>query len=373
MIPRSLSASSVQGFEACPARWVAEWAKKAPQPSSSAADLGTACHGALEQYVKQDLHLKHEDNYPALVALFDTEYEALFDDQSRHTEGVKMLHNWHARQNWVDRTVLSTEKKDNFPVKANGHEVPFNYIWDRCDLVDGPHNERGETWVEVIDYKSISRPISPSGLKDKIQARCYGLAAQIQFPQADRVWVTFDLLRYEPVGIVFTREENVATYRYLQRVFRRILEMDADEAPEQLNTECHWCVRKIVCGALGQHADVGGVLAMDDPTAIAKLRANMDSQVRGLRAGIDELDTFLLGYAEKEEVLEFDADDLTVAVTVLGPDMIAEYGSFGVTAVDKILKDPRLTDDQKKQLKALIRKEYGEPSIKIIPKNPIDE
>lgn len=387
MIPKSLSATSIQVFEACPARWVAEYFNRAPQPSSTHADLGTAVHGALERYVKDGLHAVHgsggADNWSELADLFTEEYERLFDDQSRYAEGLQMCKRWYDRQDWTDRTVLSTEVKTNFLVKAKGNEVIFNYVWDRCDKID---NGDGTYDVEVIDYKTVSRPVSVDGLKNKIQARCYGLAGQIAYPEARRIWVTFDLLRFDPVGIVFTRDENIATWRYLQRTFARILDTDEETAPEVLNPECNWCIRKLVCGALGKHVDVGGVLGSDDPLAVSKMRFDLENQKKGIDAAIRDLDEFLLTYAEKNEVFEIEHPDLDVRITskrsraldservadIIGVELLAEYGSIGVTAVDKLLKDKRLSDSQREALKGLVRYKHSEPKIVVSAKNPID-
>lgn len=387
MIPKSFSASAALVYENCPSRYVAENIKKTPQPSSDHADLGTACHTALEKFVVGKFHLKHADHYDTLVSLFTEAYEELFSDDSRYAEGVKMMHDWWERQDWTGRTVLSTELKENFPIRATvdgiSYEVPFNYIWDRCDDLERPDGQR---WVEVVDYKTLSRPIPAAELKNKIQARCYGLAAQVKYPDVERVWVTFDLLRYEPVGTVFTREENIATYRYLQRLFRRIITTKEEEAAEKLNPDCRWCVRKQVCKTLQEHITVGGVLGLTDPATAAERRYMFENQKKAIEAAIGELDTFLLDWFESEDALEFATDDLTVSVTarktraldpgrakdIIGPDLLAEYGTLGVTAVDKLLKDPRLTDAQKEQLRGLIRQKYSEPKIQVTPKNPID-
>jgi hypothetical protein len=384
MIPRSLSASAVQTLEACFSRWYHESHLKADQPGSEAADLGSACHGALERYVVDGLWADHQNQYSTLIDYYVEEYEQRFTEPGRLDEGTQMLHKWWERQDWKNRMILSSEVKESFPVKANGVEVPFNYIWDRCDEVTTDNG----AYIEVVDYKTISRPLAPGDLKNKVQARCYGLAAQMKYPQAERIWVTFDLLRFDPVGTVFTREDNVATYRYLQRVLRRVLEFDeTTQAPlETLNSECHWCIRKGECLTLRDHGASGGVLGIKDIPTAAKRRYELECAKKGLDAAITELDDLLLAHATEEELFTFDADDLQVDVTsrkaraldseramqVIGPDLLAEYGSLGVTAMDKLLKDKRLTDAQRSELKGLVRTTYGEPRIRVSPKNPID-
>src|ERR1044071_34422 len=211
MIPKSLSATSVAAFENCPARWRAEFFDKAPQPTNEAAALGLAVHGALEDFIVNGYKPQGDDKAAAMLEnYFFHHYHDLFSDESRKAEGLTMCRTWFERTDLSGRTVLSTEKKDTFLIPTSAGKIPFNYLWDRCDKLD-------DKVLEVIDYKTIARPISPDGLKDKIQARCYGLAAQLQYPDAERVWVTFDLLRYDPVGIVFTKDDNRATWKYLKQ------------------------------------------------------------------------------------------------------------------------------------------------------------
>jgi hypothetical protein len=239
----------------------------------------------------------------------------------------------------------------------------------------------------VIDYKTITRPISPEGLKDKVQARCYGLAAQLQYPMADKIWVTFDLLRYEPVGIVFTKDDNRATWRYLKALAERVIALDESEPfPEKLNAECHWCIRRHECQTLQANADAGGVLATKEPKAVAATRHKLELQRKALERVIQELDSYLLDWAEREELLEFDTDELRVLVTarktravdsrkaaeIIGPDLLEEYGSIGVTAIDRMVKEGAVTPAQKADLLDLITSKFGEPKIQTIEKNPID-
>lgn len=368
-------------FEACPSRWTAEYHYKGGQPSSSAANLGTACHGGLEDFVKQG----HHTNGGTVVTLHDLflpHYRNAFPTDERLEEGQEMLTRWYARNMpWdTDRKVLSTETKESFMVPSPVGDITFNYIWDRCDEL--PNGE-----IEVTDYKTVARPISPESLKDNIQARCYALAAQIRFPDAPRVWVTFDLLRHDPVGVVFSRDQNIATWKYVKNVAQRILDTDGNNAPEQLNSMCHWCVRKTVCTALRRHVEAGGVLALADIDAAAKLRMDLENARKGLDAAMGEVDEFVLNYMETEDVLEFETDEVQVAVTakksrsvdgervkqIVGEEIAGKYGSIGVTVLDKILKEEAaLTDEQRAELKALVGVKFSDPRVIVSPKNPID-
>lgn len=379
MKPKTLSASSVQVFESCPARWTAEYYLRARQPSSSAADLGIACHSALEDWVAEGFATDASTDFKYLERLFKKHYGSLSPgNNSRLDEGLEMMKRWYERSHPLENVVVSTEHKQNFLLPTSVGKIPFNYIWDRCDQLD-------QTEYEIIDYKSVSRPIQPEGLKDKIQARCYGLAAQIAFPDAERIWVTFDLLRYDPVGIVFTKEENRDTWRYLRGLAERIIATDGNNPPEQLNPECRWCVRKQVCTSLQRHEAVGGHLSISDPEKAAVQRLQLESARSGLEAAIKEMDEVILDHMEREDILQFETDDVVVKATskrrrdvdstmvgrVVGEELMAKYGSVGVTAIDRMLKSGDLTEEQGAELKRLIRYKHSAPSVKVEPKNPI--
>lgn len=387
MIPRSLSASSVQVW-ACPARWRDEVWKHSGMLSGSAATKGTVCHAALEWYVVsglwKDIHGSAR-NKTLLQKALVSEYAKLFGDDMQHlAECTEMVMRWYDRTTFVDRTVLSAEVKSTFALKTSAGEIPFNYVWDRCDQLVTPD---GSLQIEVVDYKTLIRPLRADALKDKIQARCYGLAAQIAHPTATRIWVTFDMLRYDPIGIVFTREENAATWRYLKKVAEEMIATPEDEAAEFLNPDCRWCIRKTHCAALRQHGAGGGVLALGSPQEAAQQRADLENARGGVEAAIRELDDYLLAYAEKAGEQTFPAGDLDVmvevgkrrsidlgrALKIVPPEVVARYGSLTMKGVDSLLKSDELTREQKTQLRGLIEMKYSEPRIKTERRNPIDD
>ena len=188
------------------------------------------------------------------------------------------------------------------------YSLPFTYIWDRCDsLKDGSE-------VEVTDYKTVAMPVSPEELRSRIQPRAYALAAQIRFPDAERIWVTYDLLRYDKVGVVFTRAENVATWRYLQQMAVRIRESDGTK--ETLNAECRWCVRKSACETLHKHASNGGILGIQDIQVAIDLRAKNDAVLAALKTYQAELDEFILDYMMQEDTTEIESPSTIATASI---------------------------------------------------------
>lgn len=376
MIPNSLSATSIQVYEECPKRFEAEYLLRAPSPGGAAASLGTACHETMEPWVADGHYLKnYADPKAVLKGLYDEAYWRVFADAARYDEGWGLLTKWLDRQDWQGRTVLSAEQKKNFVIKSSAGDIPFNYIMDRVDRLDN-----GD--IEVTDYKTLSQPISPEKLRYKIQARAYALAAQLEHPDANRIWVTFDMLRFEPVGVVFTKEENRETWRYLHALAERVL---ADSNPqEQLGNGCRFCIRKTVCDALVRHGAGGGSLALSDPAAAAKKRYELSNAKSAITALIVELDEFLVEHCKTNDVLSFDADNYEVVVsasarrqadpatvaTIIGPSLMAKYGDLKIASIDIMLKSDDLSPDQKSQVRQAIRKVYSDASVKVAEKSP---
>lgn len=373
MDPQRLSASALHCYETCSARFKAEYIDRVPNPSGSAAALGTACHEALELFVSSGCHLPSSGaTIKTLHEFYDRAYWKCFSDKSRYDEGRTLVENWFDRMDFSGRTVLSTEVKKTFDLKVDGKIVPVTYIWDRCD-------ERDDKTIEVIDYKTVGMPIQPDDLKKRIQPRIYALAAAIEFPGRPAYWVKYDLLRYDVVGAKFTRDDNVETYRYLQEAYRRISADDGNK--ENLNPDCRFCVRNNICPTLTTHAAAGGILRITDPHIAADQRAKLDYAKSAIAAQIRELDEYLLTWAEDEGVIEFRTDSTDVRITtstrrevdleraahILGPDIMMKYGRLQMSDIDALLKDGGLDAETRSSLKSLIRKKHTAPSIKTKP------
>jgi len=370
---RTLSASAADCYESCPARYKAQYqGERVQEVASGAADIGTACHEALELFVQEMIHAGQPAGEPRLKELleyFNTAYWKLFTDRERYDEGVAMLKTWHARMDWTGRTVLSTETKEFFPLPTSIGDVRVNYIYDRLD-------QHADGTVEVIDYKTVSQPIQPGELKHRIQPRLYALAAAIKFPDAPKIKVTLDLLRYDQVGTVFTRDDNVTTWKYLKHLAERII---ADNtAKERVNADCRWCIRRDICASLRRHVAIGGPLSLDDPVAAVDLRRELVDQKSAIGKVLDDIDDYLIDWAREHDTLVLETDqtvmeigarqtrgiDAERAAQVIGAEIVARHGSLTMTEVDRLLKGSELSDEQKMSLRALITRNYGSPSVK---------
>lgn len=386
MIPKTLSASALRTASLCLARYKAENIDYTPRTGDSTpANNGTALHAALENYVREVYIDKTKTpSLDYLVALYEAAYLKVFDvvvvDEIVYADGVEMLEKWYARTDLSAVDILSLETKHRFPLRTSMGEIPFSYIFDRLDLFE----EGGRKILRVTDYKSIRANMTPDGLRGNLQARFYDLMIRIQAKKEgieyDEIHIIFDLLRHDSVGVIFDREDAEDTFKMLQDSAERILAAPDDNPPETLNSECQFCVRKASCATLQRNIAGGGLFTIPDVATAAAMRADVEAQVKGLNALQKELDEFLLAYGENNDVTQFETNshrvklfasgrrtitDTRAATKILGPDLMAEISRIGITEIDKLIKDDKLTDEQKTEISKLIHKKFGNLGVKV--------
>lgn len=378
MKPKTLSASAIEQYETCSASFKASYIDRVPNLSGDAASLGTVVHETLQEWVESGAY-KTED-LKDLLKMYEVHYASYFTDGRSHADGISMLKNWFNRQDWDGVKVLSTELKETFDLKVPGYGViPFTYIWDRCDELAGDV-------IEVIDYKSYRMALQPDDLKSLIQVRAYALAAKLKYPHAKRIWVTYDLLRYDKVGVSFTDEDCRDTYRYLVGLAKRIL---ADPGTsETLNPKCRWCVRKATCSTLEEHVVAGGELAVQDVDEAIDRRAELDYAIKALQTQVESLDEFILkeardeesGFTErKTEKTSFKLGGrrtrtVDSRITQIIPhETYVKFATMGAGQFDKMISSGLLTEEEEKAAQKLVIQKMGRMTIKTKPLHEFDE
>lgn len=379
MIPKRLSASSIKVFETCSARWRAEYMHKAPDSDNEAALLGTICHEALEVFV----NAKRFDagSWVFLENAYHVAYWKHLDHGVRYDEGLAMCKRWWERtyEHLASSAnhILANEDWKQFLVPTSAGDLPFVYIIDRLD------RDVDTGVVTVIDYKTVARPVSPEQLHGMIQARLYAMATQMEFPDEPGIWVEFDLLRWEPVGTYFTRDESRDTYRWLVNKAEEIIADDG--VTERINPECRFCVRRHACSALDVHIEVGGIQGIPLEAAAAQL-PELQERHKALGVLVGDLEKIIVDELEGEGVLSMDAGGVEVSLTarksrkldqnraskIIGHDLMAEYGKLNISDVDALLKGDLLADDEKSQLRQAIRVQFGAPKP-VVHQLPLDE
>lgn len=405
MLPKSFSATALGTAASCHARYHAEnLSRTRGTTGNAAANLGSSVHGALELYVKRYQDTGEVPDEKFLLDMYALSYIDIFQldvvptTDPQFKEGVKMLKEWYVRtkDEWQNFKVISCEVKENFPVKTSVGEIPFNYIWDRCD-------DLGDGEYRVVDYKTNKWGITPSDLLTKVQARMYGLAAQIKFPDATKIWVEFDMLRHGgPVAVSFTRADNAEAWKFIKERAAEIIEREAQietdigsgmsenealKAHEKINNECLFCVRKTTCAAVRKNVNIGGLMSFNSVEDIVDERADLEMQMKAMSAALKEFDAAVLAAAKADDRMDYQGEnaELTIGISgrrniepdfveaIIGEDLFKEYGSkaFSVTKLDQLLKGNEINDDQKRRLKQLIHTTYGEPRVKVKSKSVI--
>jgi Protein of unknown function (DUF2800). len=369
------------------AKFKAAHVEHVPQINNKAAMIGSSCHGALEWFVSGAVVNKFiKWEFKELVNFYQMYYMRVFGAPDYSTpeydDGFQMLERWFWRNEetqYVD--VISTEKKETFNIKrmdGTDDRVPFNYIIDRLDKM-GPGRYR------VVDYKTVRGRVSPEDLHAKIQARMYALAIQLKYPDAQEIEVMFDLLRFDTVSTLFTKDDNKNTWKYLMAMVKKIHETDEVHTPETLNVDCRYCPRKAVCKTLQRNISGGGIYAIDDLDELAALHYRLDAQLKAAKILMGEVDTQLLAAAQKENEYDLFTEHYEVdivsskrrridhgrAAKVLGEAIARQYDRIGITDVDKLIRGNEITEQQKMQLKSLVNFEYGEPRIVVKPTVPL--
>lgn len=385
---RTISASSIQVFEGCPARYQAEMVDRVPSPggSSDPARLGTAVHDTLERVVQESFIDKtREIEWTAIVAYFKQEFMRQFsripeDKDVWYADGVDMLERWFNRTDFTNVEVLMVEQKMKVEIKTSIGMVPYNFIFDRLDKFE----ENGKTVVRVVDYKTWRQHLTPEALRQKPQGRLYGMAVMMAFQelQADEVWVCFDQLRYDPVEVRFTRDDNIATWKYVRQVAERII-AEPEPGKRRLNSECQFCVIKATCPMLIKNVEAGGIMAIaGDRDAMAKRFLELEGASKAIKYAIEEVMEALLSEAMELDEIEFDTDDYHVAFKsqrrksydpsdvrdIIGDNLFAALGKVNNSEIDKLLKGDALTSAQKSRLRSSAKESISEPRPKITPR-----
>lgn len=377
-------------LRSCPARYFAENIERGANFQGTAALLGTVLHAALEMFVvghkiRRDLPWKIDTLLELYTKMFKEQFSPNIDC-AEYKDGKQILVNWFHRPSTfemlIGSQVISVETKKNFPIKVkmNGEkiQIPFNYIFDRLDKI-------GDGEYRVVDYKSSKFALSADDLRDNIQARAYAVAVASQFKDAKKIWVVFDFLRHESIGVLFTYDDNVATYRMLQEEAQKLVDFDetVSKPEEKLNSECLFCIRKPSCGTLQSNIDVGGIMSLSI-SEVADTLYKVQGQLKGLESLKNDLEKRVIMHGaetlddmvetEKVRALIVSGSkrrvDQEAIAKIVGPTIMSQYGNeIRVSDLDSVFNHPDLTNGQKAAIKNhAISRIPGNPRVKVTEK-----
>lgn len=383
---KTISASSIQTFEGCSARYYAENVKRTPTPggSSDPAKLGSAVHDTLERVVQEVcIDKTNELEWSRIVSFFKQEFMKQFQrppdmSDAWYKDGVDMLERWLERQDVERVEVLMVEQKMSVEIKTSIGPVPYNFIFDRLDK----YERDGKTVVRVVDYKTWRQHLTPEALRQKPQGRLYGMAIAIAFKHlnADVIEVCFDQLRYDEVSVEFSRDDNIDTWKYVKKVAERII-AEPDPGKRTLNSECQFCVLKSTCPKITQNIDAGGVMLLaGDRNEMAKRYLELEGASKAIKYAMDEVLNEMVKDAMDSDEIEYETEDFQVAFRssrrksydpatvreIIGDNLFANLGKINNSEIDKLLKGDVLTSVQKSLLRSSVQESIGEPRPKIV-------
>ncbi|NNE48242.1 MAG: PD-(D/E)XK nuclease family protein [Rhodothermales bacterium] len=303
---KKLSATSISRWLDCPASWKAIYsAKDRPSElSGSAAQLGSACHRALEEWVVEEHYLQGYDDVTAemqMRSLYHTAHREVFGARGadRYNEGAELCVQWVERTPFTGE-VLGTEYRREAVLDGVG----ITTIMDRVDRT--PDGE-----LEVVDYKTSVMRMAPDELHNEIQPRLYAWAAS-QIWGIDNVWVTLDQLRHQAVSSLFTEEDHARTEEFVLSVIEDIRK--TEEPEEKLNSKCRFCVRRHRCATLSSHLVAGGPLSLGDVDDVIAQRYETSVAIKGLESRLADYDDLIRDHGEAQETSEWMTQDHKVVL-----------------------------------------------------------
>lgn len=362
----------------------------APNPSDSTpADIGTSVHYALEHYVKMVYIEKLAEPSLALLNSFYLKgfietFDAPDTDSDAFSDGEAMCKVWFDRTDLSEVQVLSVESKEYLSFPTSIGPMDLTYIFDRLDLIVMPNGKRV---LRVVDYKTVRGFISADDVSRKIQCRLYAMAIYMKMLKddalkamnIDEVHVQLDLLRFHPVGAIFSVSENRETYKWMRARTERILAVPDDEpTPETISYGCRYCVRRTNCNTLRKSIENDSIMSLDIGKMV-DIREQLKAQEAAAKLAAEEIDKVLLKHVSESNIFELEVPgyritasakrvktvDAAKVIEAVGLDAVAMMGSIGVTVVDKLRKSKSTTDEQKILLEGAVSIGYGEAGIKI--------
>lgn len=379
---KSVSPTALAVAGNCTSRWYSENVIGGRGFQTSAADLGTVCHSALENYVKfVVINKTHEATLKTLTDFFQLFYIKLFKDMDlerpEYEQGITMMKTWFKRnQSWDEFEVMSLEQKRQVTVPTSVGPVPCNFIIDRLDRVD-------DATMRVIDYKSWRQKLYPEDVKRTVQAKIYAVATKILYPEITRVHVVYDQLRYTEVGVYFTEKDLKDAWGFLCRQVQGLVDLEESDIRETINPECGFCVKKNNCGAFRKHLSADGISGMTTAELLERGAEILNAQ-KMLTSAYEELEKLLTARLSNDEDMEMEhttGEGVVIqgsisprysswvkqedVLELVGAEIYLRYAGLSTSGHTKMLTDDDLTPEQVKALAGLKYRSNKGDALKI--------
>ena len=311
---KHLSYSRLSRFEQCPLSFKLHYIEKKQAEPNDSLKFGKAIHAVLEVLVLEHMEQERTSalSEDRAAELWQKAFSAEgMSGMEMFQEGLSIVKSFIKDQGIIDhQDVLAIEREFRLPV---GPFTVLGYI-DRVDRVD-------DETVEVIDYKTNRMLFTRDEVDSNLQMSLYHLAAQMLWPWAKKVKLTFHMLRHG-IRMVTERDQEQldAAVKYVESMGQQT--ESATEFPARLNNNCIWCDHKQNCPVFADALKGKRDFICDDLAdleAVAKEREEVSKLAKVLYERKRELESIIKTHLE-------DSDEL-----VLGD---VRYRMFNATKVE---------------------------------------
>ncbi|MBN2717902.1 MAG: PD-(D/E)XK nuclease family protein [Deltaproteobacteria bacterium] len=316
---KHLSYSRLSRFEQCPLSFKLHYIEKKLAEPNDSLRFGKAVHATLEVLVQEQMEQERTGilSEERAMELWRQSFVAEgMSGMELFQEGVTILKNFIREQGVIDhQDVLAIEQEFHLPV---GPFTVLGYI-DRVDRVD-------DETVEVIDYKTNRMLFTRDEVDASLQMSLYHLAAQMLWPWAKKVRLTFNMLRHNISMVTERNQEQLeAAKSYVMSMGQQT--ESATEFPARLNSNCIYCDHRNDCPVYAEALKGKRTFICDDMMKlndVAREREEVAKLAKVLYARKQELEDVLKTHLKEN-------DDLIVGKI--------RYCMFNTTKVDHPLSE----------------------------------
>lgn len=224
------SVSRINLFDQCPLQWKFHYLDKIPESSTPEAQIGSAVHTAIENYIKQSLNGKRKLSVNELVAeaTSTVSNSEILGQVNRIFQDFLLTHEFNGRK------ILGVEEN----ISQDIGKYKFR---GRLDLI-----EIDGSIVTVTDWKSGRRIFSQSECNNSLQASAYALLLHKEYPNLrgiERFLCKFDFLRHNQIiETNRTPRDLKLVESYLVKKMDTITDaVKKGDFPPRPSHLCEWC------------------------------------------------------------------------------------------------------------------------------------
>lgn len=248
-----LSATRMKMYLQCRYKYWCNYILGLPRKPNVSFKLGIAVHEALAHAGKiwmANSNFTVEDIEQIKAVYTKTAAREGLDSAVSYHEGLQMV--LLRLDNFSGGKIINIE--DKFEITTN-EGVILTGAMDRIEEIK-------DSTILVTDYKTSKYVETTNELKSDIQLSIYDLVAFLKFPDYDRIILSLDYLRHDPVYTYRSVTDRKEFVDYMTAVYKEICKLTEDEAVPSLNEMCNWCDYTDTCPAY--------VEAIDSKTFIKK-------------------------------------------------------------------------------------------------------